>query len=133
MVANCIPFCVCNAYYAGISSSDKTFIVSAAILIVLYAAIRLIIEFIQLVNSCIAPYHHNFEYFLDLANWLEVPLYICAIIFASAQFSSECTCTQKWLWSVGIVAVFLVWGSLITYMRKLGILGKLSLIKLMFS
>ena len=100
------------------------FIVAAAVIIILISSIRLIFEIYQVIKSLISPYQHRLEYFLDLANWLEVPVYTCAIIFAYAQLSSTCTCVQDGVWSIGTIAIFLAWTSLVIYMRKLEFLGK---------
>ena len=99
------------------------FTLAAAIIIIIMSSFRLFLEFIQLLKSLFVPYHRHCEYFLDFSNWLEVPLFISAIIFAAAQFSSECLCIQNRQWNIGIISVVLAWSSLVVYMRKLDILG----------
>ena len=111
----------------GIKNSDRVFIVVAAIFIIIISGIRLIVEIYQFLKSLVRPYQHRLEYFSDLANWLEVPVYSCAIIFATVQLSSTCTCVQDWAWNIGTIGVFLAWTSLVIYMRKLEFLGKFKL------
>lgn len=103
------------------------FIKVAAVIIIVISGIRLIFETYQFIKSLVKPYQHRLEYFVDLANWLEVPVYLCAIIFASAQLSSVCTCVQDSIWNVGTFGVFLAWTSLVIFMRKLEFLGKFNL------
>lgn len=110
----------------GIQSHDRIFILVAAVIIIVISIFRLILEIIQVLKSIITPYYQRYEYFLDLANWLEVPLYTCVIIFAASQFSSECTCVDNWEWNVGTIGLFLAWASLVVYLRKFELLGKLS-------
>lgn len=101
------------------------FIVIAAVIVIIISTIRLIIEISQVIKTLVTPYLNRLEYFFDLANWLEVPAYTCAIIFASALLSSTCTCVQDWVWSIGTFGVFFAWSSLVIYMRKLEFLGTL--------
>ena len=85
--------------------------------------LRLTVELIQLLKSVIRPYHHRYEYLLDLSNWLEVPSFLTALIFAVSSLSSPCLCVQVWQWNVGIVSVLLAWSSLVVLLRKLEVLG----------
>ena len=71
-----------------------------------------------------------FSYFSDLSNWLELPLYILTIVFISAQFNSECTCVPARQWSVGIASLFLSWASLILFLRKLEVFGKINVMNI---
>ena len=53
-----------------------------------------------------------------LRNWIEVPMYICSIIFVSV-FGTDCYCPHMWQWQVGIAAILLAWIDLINLIRKL--------------
>ena len=93
------------------------FLQIAAILIIIISVLRLALEcyqFIQLVQ----------DYFSDLSNWVEIPLFICSIIFALV-FDHECLCPRGWQWQIGILALFLAWLDLILFMRKVRLMGML--------
>ena len=101
---------------AGLSASDTNFIKAAAVIVILFSCIHLILE----LGRFIRQLHIIFA---DFDTWVEVPLFIFAIIFA-AVFDRECLCPRDWQWQVGIAAVFLVWIDLILYMRRMRILGQ---------
>ena len=69
-------------------------------------------QFIQLVQ----------DYFSDLSNWVEIPLFICSIAFVLV-FGNECLCPRAWQWQIGILALFLAWLDLILFMRKVRLMG----------
>lgn len=95
--------------------SVLAFLQTAAILIIIISITRLALEcyqFIQLVQ----------DYFSDLSNWVEIPLFICSIIFALV-FDHECLCPRGWQWQIGILALFLAWLDLIFFMRKVRLMG----------
>ena len=98
------------------SVHDINFIKFAAAIIILCSVIRLIMESLRFIRQL-----HLF--FANFDTWVEVPLFIFAIIFA-AVFDRECLCPRDWQWQVGIAAVFLVWADLILYMRRMRVLGK---------
>ena len=64
------------------------------------------------------------DYFSDLSNFVEVPLFVCSIIFVWV-FHYDCLCPRKWQWQIGIVAVFLAWVDLVLFMRKVRLMGRL--------
>ena len=97
---------------------ELPFLLGAAVLIILYSICRLILEVVYFIQQL----HH---YVLDIATWVDVPLFICAIIFTSVV-RNDCYCPQEWQWQVGIAAVFLVWAHLILYMRRMRVLGEYS-------
>ena len=101
---------------AGLSTDDTNFIKAAAIIIIIYSCVRLILEIVRFIRQL-----HIF--FADFDTWVEVPLFISAIIF-TAVFNRECLCPRDWQWQIGIGAVFLVWIDLIIYMRRMRVLGK---------
>lgn len=102
--------------HAGLSAGDADFIKAAAVLIILFCSIRLVLEIGRFIRQL-----HIF--FADFDAWVEVPLFIFAIMFV-AVFDRECLCPRDWQWQVGIAAVFLVWIDLIIYMRRMRVLGK---------
>lgn len=111
--------------HAGKKSNEITFVLAAAVIVIMFSILRLAIEVLQTAKSLIAPYEHRYEYLLDLSNWLEVPLFVSAIIFSVSVFNSQCSCLQASQWSFGIVALVLAWGTLVILMRKLEIFGKI--------
>ena len=103
--------------HPGVSSSTTGFIFVAAIIVIVFAAIRLIFEIFQFIQ--LLP---SFDYIKDLVNWIEVTLFVCAILFAFV-FSTQCNCPLEWQWQVGVVAVFLAWIDLIIFLRKIPLTG----------
>ena len=99
------------------SADDTNFIQTAAGFIIFFSIIGLILEIGRFV-------HHLHNTLSDFDTWVEVPLFIFAIMFV-AVFDRECLCPRDWQWQVGIVAVFLVWVDLILYMRRVRVLGKI--------
>ncbi len=103
---------------AGLSAHDTNYITAAAIIIVMFSIVRLILELVRFIRQL-----HIF--FADFDTWVEVPLFIFAIIFALAVVvDQECLCPRDWQWDIGVAAVFLVWIDLILYMRRMRVLGK---------
>lgn len=102
------------------SSPETAFLVVAAGVIIAICILRLILEAARFI------YHVNTsqlgDYITDLANWVELPLFICTVLFTTV-YHRECLCPRGWQWQVGIVAVFLAWTDLVLYMRKLRLLG----------
>ena len=118
-------------YYAGIKNSVLMFIRALAVILIIISSVKVLSELVQLLHGCCEPEKSGhrkhwwlyFYYLADLANWLELPLYVFTIIFASSQLNTECTCIQTWQWSIGIAALFLAWASLILFLRKLDLFG----------
>ena len=79
------------------------------------AVLRLTIEVFQFCK-------HPLEYLLDFVNWLEIPLYLFSILFTFV-FATPCLCVYTWQWQIGVVAVFLGWIVLITFLRKWPVTG----------
>ena len=65
---------------------------------------------------------HPLEYLQDWVNWLEIPLYLFSIIFTFV-FTTPCLCVHSWQWQIGVVAVFLGWVGLITFLQKWPVTG----------
>ena len=74
------------------------------------ALYHLILEIIQIMRN-------KWEYFKEVRNYGEIPLYIMSIIYLFVFFN-YCGCPLEWQWQVGIFAVFLGWMNLITYVSK---------------
>ena len=106
-----------NFYTAGLNVHDIRFIKAAAAIIIVFSAIRLILELLWIIRQV----HLYFADF-GICTLVEAPLFVCAITFTSV-FDRECLCPRDWQWQVGIAAVFLVWVDLILYMRRMRILG----------
>ena len=86
---------------------------AAAVMVLIIAFIR--IFFVKLFNL----YRQGpVDFLQSLQNWIEVPMFICSIIFVSV-FSKKCWCPFEWQWQIGTVAVFLAWFDLIVFVRKL--------------
>ena len=103
----------------GLSIKDTIFIKAAAMIIIVLSTIRLVLEILWLIRQL-----HLYFADLGMCTLVETPLFIFAIIFATAVFNRECFCPRDWQWQVGIAAVFLVWVDLILYMRRMRVLGK---------
>ena len=58
------------------------------------------------------------QYLTSFVNFIEVPLFIFTIMFASVR-GNQCYCTHPWQWQIGVIAVFLGWIALILSIRKL--------------
>ena len=82
-----------------------------AVLTMIFAVVRLIVEFIQLLQL-------KWEYFLDWVNYIEVPLFVFSIMFC-AVFGTTCFCPYNTQWQFGTLAVLLGWLNLIFFLRNL--------------
>ena len=58
----------------------------------------------------------------DWINWMEIPLYMCSIIF-TVIFATPCLCVYDWQWQIGVVSIFLAWMVLITFLQKWPLTG----------
>ena len=81
----------------------------------LVALVRLAVEVFQLIR-------HPLEYIKDWVNWIEIPLYICSILFLFV-FATPCLCAYSWQWQNGVVSVFLAWMILIAFLQKWPVTG----------
>jgi len=105
---------VCS-YHLGLSIHEYRFLYVGAAVTILTALLRLGLEIFQLCR-------HPLEYLLDWVNWMEIPLYIFSIIFTFV-FATTCLCVYSWQWQIGVVAVFLGWVGLITFLQKWPVTG----------
>ena len=103
-----------NIHCIGLSTTDYYFLYFAAVTTIIMAALRLTVEILQM--------RHPVGYLLDWVNWLEIPLYLCSIIFVFV-FATPCLCVYHWQWQFGVVAIFLGWIVLITFFQKWAVTG----------
>ena len=98
-----------------LSGARSSFVFTAAVLIIVLAGIRLLLEASQLV-------YQRISYLFDWVNWIEISLYILSIIFVSV-FRTTCLCPQVWQWQIGVMAILLAWIDLIIICAKFPNLG----------
>jgi transient receptor potential cation channel subfamily A protein 1 len=101
----------------GLSSTRQVLLLITSLVIIILSTIQLLLKMFQLVTLKI-------YYLLNWVNWLEVSLYICAIVFVSA-IRVDCFCHVRSQWQVGCIAVFLAWIDLILFIEKLPYAGVL--------
>ena len=102
-------------HFTELSDTSPLFLFTAAIIIIVLAAIRLLLEASQLM-------YQRTSYLLDWVNWIEISLYILSIIFVSV-FRTTCLCPQVWQWQIGVMAILLAWIDLIIICAKSPNLG----------
>ena len=105
----------CLCYPLGLSDHEYRFLYVGAAVTILTSFLRLTVEIYQLCR-------HPLEYLLDWVNWLEIPLYLFSIIFTFV-FATPCLCVYNWQWQIGVVAVFMGWVGLITFLQKWPVTG----------
>ena len=104
--------CWTHLFIITIDTLKYMFLKIGAATTILLAVIRLGMEFIQLILV-----HGPCEYLSDFVNYMEITLYISSIIFVSA-FRTPCLHIHHWQWQFGVLAVFLGWLVLITFLQK---------------
>jgi len=114
-LSSCLVQCNFFIIHLGLSIHEYRFLYVGAAVTILTALLRLAIEIFQL-------FRHPLEYMLDWVNWLEIPLYLLSIIFTFV-FATPCLCVYSWQWQIGVVAVFLGWIGLITFLQKWPVTG----------
>lgn len=99
---------------------------------ILFATIRLLWQLFQLfmlmvrygsrLRNC--QWHYNWKEFLSRAFFgiVRFLLFVFAIAFAFV-FSSQCPCSTNGQWQVGVLAVFLGWINMITFIKLVPRLG----------
>ena len=102
-------------HFTELSDTSPLFLFTAAIIIIVLAAIRLLLEASQLM-------YQHINYLFDWVNWIEVSLYILSIIFVSV-FRTTCLCPQVWQWQIGVMAILLAWIDLIIICAKFPNIG----------
>ena len=102
-------------YHVDLTIDEYRFLFIGATFTIATALLRLAIEVIQLCS-------HPLEYLQDWVNWLEIPLYLCSIIFTFV-FATPCLCVYNWQWQIGAIAVFLSWIGLVSFLQKWPVTG----------
>ena len=102
-------------YHLDLTIDEYRFLFVGAAFTIATALLRLAIELTQLCR-------HPVEYLQDWVNWLEIPLYLCSMIFTFV-FATPCLCVYNWQWQIGVVAVFLGWIGLISFLQKWPVTG----------
>ena len=87
----------------------------AALVVIIIAVIRLLVELVQLVQT-------RCHYFLTAENYIELVAYFSSIIFVS-NFGNNCWCPTNWQWQLGAIAVFLAWINFILFLQRVPLLG----------
>ena len=103
--------CLCHLFIADISDTERRSIRGAAVIVILLAIFHICIEGYQFWSL-------KHYYFLEVANWIEMFLFIFSIIFVWV-FHTDCLCPQKWQWQIGAIVVFFGWIDLILLVRRL--------------
>ena len=99
----------------GLHSVSQGYISFASVCLIIYSTVMILREAFQLVLF-------RREYLTSFTNYIEVPLFMLTIVFASVC-SNECYGSHSWQWQTGVIAVFLSWIVLILSIRKLPVIG----------
>ena len=109
----------CNTYVLFLLDTkgyERSFLHGAAIIVIVFVVIRLLIETIQILRK-------RFHYFLDWENWMELCMFIATIIFVSSGLQSGCLCPESWQWQFGALALFVAWFDMILFLKKFPLTG----------
>ena len=98
-----------------ISNARLKGVYTCAVLVVIMAVFRLILEGIQLWSNWST-------YVKDWINYLEIVLYLTSITFVWV-FHYDCLCPSTWQWQLGVAAVFLGWANLIVFVSNIPFIG----------
>ena len=102
--------------YLGLEDSDSAFLLSAEVLIIIFSIIQLSAE-------CFQFWRRKVQYVLDFENWLEILVYVVSVVFVARHLDSECFCSDRHTWTMGIIAVFLGWINLLFFLRRVPFTG----------
>ena len=102
-------------YHLDLTIDEYRFLFVGAVFTIVTALLRLAIELTQLCK-------HPVEYLQDWVNWLEIPLYLFSIIFTFV-FATPCLCVYHWQWQIGVIALFLGWIGLVSFLQKWPVTG----------
>jgi transient receptor potential cation channel subfamily A protein 1 len=116
----------------GITVVRRNFLYLAALVTIVLALARLVVEVFQLVhwtqssspNCCGKMYklYINWGYWLEWTNYLEIILYAFSVGFVVAVFD-DCFCPTDNQWQIGTVAIFFAWINLLLFLYKLPKIG----------
>ena len=95
---------------------ERSFLRGAAIVVIIFAVIRIFIETIQIVRRRV-------RYFSDWENWMELCLFVATIIFVSSGLQAGCLCPESWQWQLGALALFIAWLDLVLFLKKFPLTG----------
>ena len=101
---------------AGLSKHEYSVLAVINYIILSSSAIQLLLEMVQL-------WRRKLQYFYDLENFVEPPLFILTIIFCAGLDKNDCFCTNAAIWQVGAVALFLAWIDLLMFLKRLPFTG----------
>ena len=120
--------------------SESTIIALASVMLI-YSLLRLVLEGIQLAvslyqacSSLQCGKHFCWDllgtvkeinYFWNLINWVEVPLFVLSIIFSSMVLinSSKTFCLLAWQWQIGVAVLWLSWIEFIFLSTQFQLIG----------
>ena len=107
---------ICKIYISGTEDHERTFLRAAAIIVIIFAAIRSLFEAVQLVGK-------RLYYFLEWENWMELFLFVASVIFVSSGLQSGCLCPESWQWQLGSLALFIAWLNMVLFLKKFPLTG----------
>ena len=102
--------------YLGVEDSETAFLTAADVLIIFISVSQLLFQIFTF-------WRRGRQYLLDLENWLALVIDVLSIAFVSSHLGAECQCSNRHIWMVGVIAVFLVWISFIVFLRRVPITG----------
>ena len=103
-------------YHSGLSDSASAFLTTAEVLIIFFSVIQLSSEVLQF-------WRRRIQYILDIENWLEVLIYVLSVIFVSRHLDSDCFCSDRATWTLGVIIVFLAYMDFVVILRRVPITG----------
>ena len=103
-------------FFLDTESYERSFLRGAAVVVIVFAVIRLFIETLQILRK-------RLHYFLDWENWMELCLFIATIIFVSSGLQSGCLCPESWQWQLGALALFIAWLDMVLFLKKFPLTG----------
>ena len=98
------------------SDSDQAFLRFAAVVLLGFCIVRIILETLQLINR-------KLQYLTEPENYMEILLIGCTTIFALAGHIESCFCVPNFVWQIGALALFLGWIDLVLFLKKLPLTG----------
>lgn len=105
--------CPLKCFTAGVASQKRNFLYPAGVIILILSILFLTVESLQL-------YQLRFHYLLEWQNYLQLFVYIGAIVFVSAQFGAStngCWCASEGIWQLGAAVVMCCWCNLIVILK----------------
>ena len=92
--------------------SAEVFLRFSASLLLLYCGVRVILEFLQLIQR-------RLNYLMDPENYLEILMILSTFLFVTAGQATECFCLESYQWQIGALSVFLAWIDLVLHLKRL--------------